>query len=192
MPLNTFADEIFSYTRATARCLYEIHKNTSNNIMSMDDRMIWNVQENHFLTEEEKDIVIRIIEALPKGNSNCHGDPNPNNIMVDGDKLILIDWVNAGVGNPMYDIAEYVRLITPSVNQLPKDTHPMIIEFFTQYKDDIIPVFLEEYERVSNSNMSGYSAWLIPILVSHLNSNRTLEEKYRIVSEIRTRLEKIV
>jgi thiamine kinase-like enzyme len=54
-----------------------------------------------------------LIENLPKDSVVCHGDINPNNIMFCEGEYKFIDWVNAGIGNPLYDIAEYVWLNIP-------------------------------------------------------------------------------
>ncbi len=40
----------------------------------------------------------------------CHNDLNPGNIFVYGDQITLIDWVDAALGNPYYDIAAFLVL----------------------------------------------------------------------------------
>lgn len=185
---SIFAERILEYVKQTARFLFDIHKIKTDQIEAMDNQMLRGVKGNQFLSDEEKKRVIKIIEDLPKGNSVCHGDPNPNNIIVNGDQFKFIDWVNSGVGNPMYDIAEYVLMFTPSTNRVPENTPPELIEFIDKYANKIVPAFLEEYEYISNLNVSNYKDWFIPLLVSKLNSNRTIDEKNIILDDIRKRL----
>ena len=40
----------------------------------------------------------------------CHGDYHPLNIMVEGDRLAVLDWTDATVGDPMGDLARSVIL----------------------------------------------------------------------------------
>lgn len=46
------------------------------------------------------------LESMPKGNSLCHGDFNPSNIIIAEDgKAYIIDWSHATQGNPCADVA---------------------------------------------------------------------------------------
>lgn len=46
------------------------------------------------------------LESMPKGNSLCHGDFNPSNIIISEDnKPYIIDWSHATQGNPCADAA---------------------------------------------------------------------------------------
>jgi aminoglycoside phosphotransferase (APT) family kinase protein len=50
----------------------------------------------------------RIWAALPRDASSlvsCHNDPNPRNILFDGERIWLIDWELACRGDPLVDVA---------------------------------------------------------------------------------------
>ncbi|WP_294489385.1 phosphotransferase [uncultured Ruminococcus sp.] len=58
-----------------------------------------------FFTPEENEQIVRMINAIPDGNSMIHGDYHTNNVMVQSDgELILIDMADISRGNPLYDI----------------------------------------------------------------------------------------
>lgn len=101
---------------------------------------------------------------------------------------MLIDWVNAGSGNPMYDIAEYIWLNTPREDINFEGIPQELINFYLQNKELIIPTFISEYEKISGKDITSYEFYIIPLLAKKLNSNRTDEEKRKIVLEIRERL----
>ncbi|HEX3075585.1 MAG TPA: aminoglycoside phosphotransferase family protein [Lachnospiraceae bacterium] len=186
--LEAFAEQILTMVRITAQSLHDLHSmKPSKDFETMDTRLKRDVNENQFLTAKEKNDVISIIESLPKGNSVCHGDPNPYNILVNDDHYRFIDWVNAGIGNPMYDIAEYILLSTPNKKAL-ENLPAILVDFFERYGESISRTFLTEYEKLSEIDTDSYKDWQIPLLVSKLNSNRTMEEKEQILENIRERI----
>jgi thiamine kinase-like enzyme len=46
-------------------------------------------------------------QAGPFLPSLCHGDPMPGNFLDAGDRLWVIDWEYAGMGNPLFDVAGF-------------------------------------------------------------------------------------
>jgi aminoglycoside phosphotransferase (APT) family kinase protein len=41
----------------------------------------------------------------------CHGDFHPLNVVADGDRTTVLDWTNAGLGDPMGDLARSIMLM---------------------------------------------------------------------------------
>ena len=63
------------------------------------------IQWNRKLPEEMKAEALARLDALPGGNALCHGDFHPDNVLVDGEKAMVIDWMNLVRGDAMYDVA---------------------------------------------------------------------------------------
>lgn len=64
------------------------------------------------LDDELKRIGLSVLEKIEKKNSLCHLDIHFLNIMYTNSEYYIIDWVNAKLGNPIFDIARtYVILI---------------------------------------------------------------------------------
>ncbi|MFT3950408.1 MAG: aminoglycoside phosphotransferase family protein [Oscillospiraceae bacterium] len=188
-----FSCEVEEAVRKTAACLFEVHKSVLSKtqisgINSFEDQLKWHTENTPLLTDNEKLRIISMIDALPKKQSVCHGDPNPNNIIIGENGFRLIDWVNSGAGHFMYDIAEYVWVSTPRENELPKD-FPESVKSFIQGKGDAISsAFLEEYKRISGEDVSDYHKWSIPLLAFKLGSSRTAEQKQELLKTIRSGL----
>lgn len=63
--------------------------------------------------------LIAALDRLPDGNTLCHGDFHPRNIMIDGNgKIKVIDFMNLCCGPKEYDIARTYYLI--GYSRLPK------------------------------------------------------------------------
>jgi aminoglycoside phosphotransferase (APT) family kinase protein len=54
------------------------------------------------------------IDACGVPESLVHGDFHPGNVIRDGDRLVLIDWGDSGVGHPLLDHAAFVERLPPA------------------------------------------------------------------------------
>jgi thiamine kinase-like enzyme len=74
----------------------------------------------------------------------CHNDLNSGNIIANNDQVILIDWGDAALGNPYYDIAAFfvLNVIDPKNEQL----------FFEQYDAKLLSSqwqgYMEHYKQL--------------------------------------------
>ena len=46
-----------------------------------------------------------MIDKLADGDTLCHGDFHPGNILLSGDGAFIIDFMNVCCGNYLYDVA---------------------------------------------------------------------------------------
>ena len=65
--------------------------------------------------EKERDRLRWFIEQIPERETMVHGDFHTNNIMVQGDELLIIDMAEISCGNPIYDLASsyYAHMLNP-------------------------------------------------------------------------------
>lgn len=189
--IELFSMNFYNDIKGVARALSEMHIVNIPEWEKLNDRLIWEVKSTELLPMREKKLIIDLIEYLPKDSVVCHGDINPNNIMICEGEYKFIDWVNAGIGNPLYDIAEYVWLNTPKEEANFEGVPQILIDFYLENKDLLISAFLDEYKKVSGRDVSSYEAYTIPLLVRKLHSNRSDSEKSEIVIEIKERLSKL-
>lgn len=68
--------------------LKNILENSSNHVQQIEKKL--------------KDIIVPLVP--------CHNDLNPGNIFVDNNQVTLIDWGDAALANPYYDIAVFLVL----------------------------------------------------------------------------------
>lgn len=62
-----------------------------------------------FVTKPWRSLAERCIEE--RGNTLCHLDLNPSNILVDGDQIWLVDWDTASPGNRWLDLATIANML---------------------------------------------------------------------------------
>lgn len=176
-------------TQITARILYEIHSKSIQNMPSQRETIIYSINRVDYLTPSEKELVIAILNNIPIKQQLCHGDPNPNNIFIRDDKAVLIDWMNASIGNPEADLAEYIIMIRFAI--LPTYIPDEIVDYFNSIREEIIKVFINEYTKLSDITAEEIDAWITPISARKLSADGiTEDEKKLLVNEIRRRLRK--
>ena len=57
------------------------------------------------LTESARHKALASLAQMPRGERLCHGDFHPGNVIVSGDRPVVIDWIDASRGNPAADLA---------------------------------------------------------------------------------------
>lgn len=63
------------------------------------------------LNDQIKQRALDVLARLPDGDTLCHGDLHPDNIMMTRDGPIIIDWCQTTQGNPLADVANTIALI---------------------------------------------------------------------------------
>lgn len=171
----------------TARLLSEIH-NISNIHVPPQREIVKNqILSVNYLNEMEKNYVINLLDSLPQSGYLCHGDPNPNNILIHNGKLVMIDWMNATIGNPETDIAEYIIMMKYAI--LPPDTPRKIIENFDLAREAIIKAFMEEYTKLTGISYEQVEPWIVIVASRKLSVDGISEaEKQLLLQEIKLKL----
>lgn len=176
-------------TQITARILSEIHSKSIQNMSSQREAIIYSIMRVNYLTTSEKELVVDILNNIPIKQQLCHGDPNPNNVFIRDGKALLIDWMDASIGNPEADLAEYIIMIRFAI--LPTYIPSKMVDYFNSIREEIIKVFIDEYTKLSDITFEEIDAWITPIAARKLSSDGIIEdEKKLLVDEIRRRLKK--
>ena len=171
------------YARTTARLLFQIHSQTAEDAPPQHASLERDIRRNPHLGAAHKDAVMAWLDRLPAKRQLCHGDPNPGNILLEGEIATIIDWNNATLGNPEADLAEYVLMIRYA--SLPSGTPPAVARLFEAARGPSIRLFLDEYERLSGLGPAALDPWLAPIAARKLAVDGITEtETRRLIAEV--------
>jgi Putative homoserine kinase type II (protein kinase fold) len=106
-----------------AVCMAKLHKEILNheisNVPNYKDFLKYHLS-NVLLTPVEFQEILHRIDQLPDGNTLCHGDFHPGNILISGGRSYVIDFMNICHGDYLYDIARTVYLV--EYTPIPADT----------------------------------------------------------------------
>lgn len=170
----------------SARCLYEIHRMTDvKTPYTQREHLQYSIQRAEYLTAEEKRLVIELLDTYPDRQCFCHGDPNPGNILrADDGQYVIIDWMDASVGHPAADLAEFIVMIRRAV--LPDFLPEHAIRLFDTLRESIIKIFMDEYTRLSGITYDEVIPWLLPISARKLAADAISDaEKQLLIQDVR-------
>lgn len=69
------------------------------------DRLEQKIREAAGLSAGLKDAALEVLAGMPGGNRLCHGDFHPGNVILSENGPVVIDWIDATVGNQLADVA---------------------------------------------------------------------------------------
>ncbi len=89
----------------------QVHAISVSGLPSQRQHMEGQIRAAQVLSEDIKQKALHALARLPEGNTLCHGDFHPDNIMMTAKGPIIIDWCMATQGNPLADVANTKVLI---------------------------------------------------------------------------------
>jgi len=179
--------EILGSVKIIARLLRDVHSVHAVLKSNVKDTLRRAVAENKYFSGAEKELIRRMVDALPDGGSVCHGDPNPANIIGHDGQYRLIDWVDCVTGHPFYDLTHFI--MTTKYAELPPDTDDAVAAAVNNSTGAMVEAFLSEYQRLTNISFAGLNDWEIPVCAERLNASGVSEgSKEQILRDVREKL----
>ncbi len=105
-------DKISTYIEQMVDLQLEIHSKRAPLLNKLKDKLIRQIDSLDNLDHIKKYDLLTRLDGMPKHVKVCHGDFNPYNILVSGDKMYVLDWVHASQGNASADAAKTYLLLS--------------------------------------------------------------------------------
>lgn len=174
--------KVDSYSRKLAKYHLDIHKTVDEDMSSVKEKLINDINAAEVLSEEYKDIIKRYLEELPDGNKLCHFDFHPRNIILINDEPYIIDWMTACKGASSADTARTLILI-----EFGEIEHMPVImkKILTILKKRIGKVYIKEYLKISGESMEDINKWKMPIAAARLREWLTDNEKEKLLKFVK-------
>ncbi len=117
------------------------------------------INKSTFIDLEKKKFILKILTQLPEGDSLCHGDFHPGNILIKNNHPYIIDWGSATRANPIADIAD-TYLLLKNVPRL-QDESFISYEFMKFAGLLAAKTYLKSYNHNYKINTNEFSKWLL-------------------------------
>ena len=125
------------------------------------------LHEHGVISDSERDMLNDILDGIPRRNTLIHYDYHPNNILVQGDDLVLIDVGEASLGNPVIDFAsayflelaslKYMNAPADIIEQLIGVNHSMMSDLWREMMTEYLGTTDAEKLRYYDEIIDGYS-----------------------------------
>lgn len=181
--------KLFLYAKQMARLHWKIHSTpitVTNEIPSLKESLLKKVSRASLLNEPEKSTIISHLSLLKEGDSVCHGDFHPDNIIVSNGRHVTIDWLTARIGNPIADVAQTWLLL--SMGTLPEKKTAFEVFLARHLRDLFCRSYLDEYKRLSNFDWKELEHWKLPVAAARLFENVSDQENKNLITFIRSKL----
>lgn len=155
-------DKAEHYSSLLAQLHADIHRCRAYRLPRQKDRMAMFVRQSAAFLGDRVEPVLTELERLPEGESVCHGDFHPDNVLQAGGRLTVIDWIDANSGDPLCDAARTsMMFLSPFVSMpplsIPSETGQRLNE-----------AYLSEYCRLTGADRAAIDRWRLPVAAARL------------------------
>jgi aminoglycoside phosphotransferase (APT) family kinase protein len=88
-----------------------VNETTETRLRPLKVRLAANIGDTRLLSAADKDRLLEFLGRLPDGDRLCHGDFHPFNVIGDGSRAVIIDWLDATTGAPAADACRSYLLL---------------------------------------------------------------------------------
>lgn len=179
---STLVDRLLSGPESLVSAAYllaelhvQMHARTAPTLPSLRRKLESRIASTPLLAPPTRDRILTALAELPDGESLCHGDFHPGNVLCAEDGPVIIDWTDASHGHRLADVARtsyLIRMTGPPVGFDPDLIDSARTAFYDAY--------LHRYCELTGVTPAEIDRWMLPIAAARLSEDVT-EENERIV-----------
>lgn len=124
------------------------------------------------LTSAQRRKALWVLDGLPDGETLCHGDMHPGNVMEHEGGLVAIDWGTAGRGDPLVDVG--VTALVVQLGELPSGTPWWLRRLVPLLRKRLREDYLSAY-GVSKEERVRLNGWQVALAAARLGRNVAAE-----------------
>jgi len=143
------------------------------NIKESIAETIGNIQQ---ISNEKRQVIINYLLKLPDGDSLCHYDFHPDNVLISEGNAKVIDWMTAGAGNPCADVCRTGIILKSNI--LPPGTSTMESILIGRFRQIFYRSYITQYLKVTSVTMEEVERWLLPVSTARLAEGIESEVPY--------------
>lgn len=153
-----------------AQKLAELHKaiqiQVNAEIPPLKSRLKKSIANSELLSDKIKADLCEILQSLPDRAVLCHGDFHPDNIIISPNKVVVIDWMTATIGDPLADVARTSIIFKFGV--LPEHKSRIETGIINFVRGKFFSEYLRHYLKISGVSIDSIEQWEVPIAAARL------------------------
>lgn len=174
------------YARMLATAHSSIHKKEVDVYYTVKEKLEQDINSCEDLLSEEKEKIIGYLHDLPEKTKVCHFDFHPGNLMICGEKPMVIDWMTACSGDSNADVARTLLLMRMGEVMNASLLQRRVLHIFMRMLEK---EYLKQYRRETGVKKEEIDAWMLPVAAARLSEWLTEHERAKLVAFVRKELE---
>lgn len=175
-------------SQTLAKLHVALQKETDKDLPKVKSSLLNNINMAKELSDNEKSKLKDYLDNLPDGNALCHFDFHPGNVIMSGEKPMVIDWMTAAKGDPLSDAARTGLLLKYGVMMT---ANPVVKAVVHSFQNMIYKSYIKEYLSLSGAAMSDIDRWELPVAAARLIEWLDPKEHEFLVNFVKTKLKNI-
>ena len=170
--------KIRSYSRLVADLHFSLHQPNVSGLRLVKDKLRQDISRANGITDAEIVELIALTDSMPDGDSIYHGDFHPDNIIfrtVEQGGPVIIDWSNAGRGDPLADVARTHVLTMFGWRGLPAGFNRWIAHWFSGL---MYRFYSRRYFELSRADADIVDRWMTVIAAARLDEDVPGEQEH--------------
>lgn len=164
---------LFKHARVLAELQVQINQQSITGLPTYKDRLNYDISNTSELSEDLREKVFSMLEALPDGQNLCHGDYHPGNVIITKRGPLVIDWMTACSGSPWADVARSRLLLSIGAKAAGKQVRPIIRFVVKLYHH----TYLNRYHSLMPDTANELGRWKPVIAAGRLNEGIAPEQE---------------
>jgi len=172
--------------RITAETQARLHETSAPDaVPDLRENLRRRIETSLLVPEALRPAALNALDALPGGDRLCHNDFHPGNIMLAGDRPVVIDWTNVRRGDPAADVQRTLLMLR--LGEPPPGSSALLRALTRVGRRLFAAAYLRAYRRARPIDLRLVDRWELPVAANRL-SEGIAEERSRVLALIERNL----
>ncbi len=126
------------------------------------------IRNTGFLPEDLRALALSLLETLPEGETLCHGDFHPANVLITPQGPVIIDWMTAKRGSPWADVARTRLLLTIGPKGAGKGDGNQISPWILWFVNFFYRAYFKRVQSLLKDDLGEQERWLPVVAAARL------------------------
>jgi aminoglycoside phosphotransferase (APT) family kinase protein len=183
--------KIFTLASQLSELHVQIHeRRASVELPAQREQIIDNIEAAKDIEDSEKQALHDYLMQLPEGDSLCHGDFHPDNILISARGPVIIDWLTGTRGHPLGDVARTLLIIQTA--GLPPDTPKHVRMMINISRAILREKYINRYLQLRPAERKQIDQWRLPLTAARLREVEDYpKEKRLLLAQMKSMINKM-
>ena len=156
---------LWLHAHALAELQAQVHRLVVPGLPRYRDGLAHDISHASALPEPLRQLALERLATLPDGETLCHGDLHPDNVLITERGPLIIDWMTAVSGSPWADVARTSMILSIGVRAADRQQVPFYLRWFASF---FYRAYLRHYHALNPDLQEELPRWAPVIAAARL------------------------